>query len=265
MGPRKEFTFPQEWKRKAVLFAICTRHNNATIAKFFDLTTTWVWKVRNQLEKSGGDYGAVAKRPDYQRRLTSLPASDPGSAAVWGSKRINPRPQFCLCLAWSGCPSNNDNDDQRRSDCLRTAKFINRVKNAIDKDMGKSMRAIAKDMRASEALIRRCVSEDLRYKSYKMKKGQLLTAKAKKKRLKHCQKLLNKLKHPLQRNMIWFFSDKKNFCQDQAVNNQNNHWLAVCSEDVPKVMQTKFPATVMVFGVVHLKVTSCCRTSSRRA
>ena len=50
--------------------------------------------------------------------------------------------------------------------------------------------------------------------------------------------------------MIWFFSDKKNFCQDQAVNNQNNHWLAVCSEDVPKVMQTKFPATVMVFGVV---------------
>ena len=34
--------------------------------------------------------------------MTSLPASDPGSAAVWGSKRINPRPQSCLCLAWSG-------------------------------------------------------------------------------------------------------------------------------------------------------------------
>ena len=43
--------------------------------------------------------------------ITSLPASDPGSAAVWGSKRINPRPQFCLCLAWSGCPSNDDDDD----------------------------------------------------------------------------------------------------------------------------------------------------------
>ena len=53
--------------------------------------------------------------------------------------------------------------------------------------------------------------------------------------------------------MIWFFSDKKNFCQDQAVNNQNNRWLAVCSEDVLKVMQTKFPATVMVFGVVSSK------------
>ena len=34
--------------------------------------------------------------------MTSLPASDPGSAAVWGSKRINPRPQSCLCLTWSG-------------------------------------------------------------------------------------------------------------------------------------------------------------------
>ena len=41
--------------------------------------------------------------------MTSLPASDPGSAAVWGSKRINPRPQSCLCLTWSGYPSNNDN------------------------------------------------------------------------------------------------------------------------------------------------------------
>ena len=47
--------------------------------------------------------------------ITSLPASDPGSAAVWGSKRINPRPQFCLCLAWSGCPSNDDDDDDTES------------------------------------------------------------------------------------------------------------------------------------------------------
>ena len=51
--------------------------------------------------------------------ITSLPASDPGSAAVWGSKRINPRPQFCLCLAWSGCPSNDDDDDDDDDECLR--------------------------------------------------------------------------------------------------------------------------------------------------
>ena len=42
---------------------------------------------------------------------TSLPASDSGSTAAWGSKRISPRPQSCLCLIWSGCPSNDDDDE----------------------------------------------------------------------------------------------------------------------------------------------------------
>ena len=47
--------------------------------------------------------------------MTSLPAFDSGSAAVWGSKRIKPRPQSCLCLTWSGCPSNDDDDRGRIS------------------------------------------------------------------------------------------------------------------------------------------------------
>ena len=42
---------------------------------------------------------------------TSLPVSDPGSRAVWGSKRINPWPQFCLCLARSGCSSKRRQPD----------------------------------------------------------------------------------------------------------------------------------------------------------
>ena len=44
--------------------------------------------------------------------MTSLPASDSGSTAAWISKRINPRPQSCLCLTCSGCPSNDDDDDE---------------------------------------------------------------------------------------------------------------------------------------------------------
>ena len=43
--------------------------------------------------------------------ITPLPASDSGSAAVWGSKRINPRPQSCLCFTWSGYPLHDDDDD----------------------------------------------------------------------------------------------------------------------------------------------------------
>ena len=35
----------------------------------------------------------------------SLPASDPDSIAAWSSKRLNPRPQSCLCLTKSEYPS----------------------------------------------------------------------------------------------------------------------------------------------------------------
>ena len=44
--------------------------------------------------------------------ITPLPASDSGSTVAWGSKRINPRPQSCLCLTWSGYPLNNDDDEK---------------------------------------------------------------------------------------------------------------------------------------------------------
>ena len=42
--------------------------------------------------------------------IAPLPASDSGSTAAWGSKRINPRPQSCLCLTWSRYPSNDDDE-----------------------------------------------------------------------------------------------------------------------------------------------------------
>ena len=59
--------------------------------------------------------------------MTSLPASDSGSAAVWGSKRINPRPQSCLCLTWSGYPSNDDDDDDSGSIDEANQDFCNTV------------------------------------------------------------------------------------------------------------------------------------------
>ena len=50
--------------------------------------------------------------------------------------------------------------------------------------------------------------------------------------------------------MLRFFSDEKNFCQDQKINSQNNRWLSVSPKDVPRVIQMKFPGTSMVFGAV---------------
>ena len=80
--------------------------------------------------------------------------------------------------------------------------------------------------------------------------SQILTEKIKNLRLIKSVRLLNKLKHPKKPNLLWFFSDEKNFCQDQVHNSQNHCWIAMNNRDMPRVMKTKFPATVMVFGVV---------------
>ena len=83
-----------------------------------------------------------------------------------------------------------------------------------------------------------------------MQAGQLLTQGTKDRRLLNSTKLLNKLKHPKESNMLWFFSDEKNFSQDQAHNRQNHQWIAMWPNDVPRVIKTKFPNVVMIFGVI---------------
>lgn len=138
----------------------------------------------------------------------------------------------------------------RRSDITRTPEFISSVQAAIDEDPGKSIRALGRELQVDEATIRRVVHEDLRYKSYVMRRGQFMSEKTRENRVTRAKRLLNKLKHPEEPGMLWFFSDEKNFVQDQKVNRRNDRWLCQTSEEVPTVMHTKFPAAVMVLGVV---------------
>ena len=132
----------------------------------------------------------------------------------------------------------------------RSNEFIDQVQDIVEGDPSRSIRSIADELEVAPNTVKSCLNDDLHYKSYRMQMGQILTPATKNRRILKCVKLLNKLKHPMEQNMLWFFSDEKNFCQDQAHNSQNNRWLATCTKDVPKVMKTKFPATVMVFGVV---------------
>lgn len=50
--------------------------------------------------------------------------------------------------------------------------------------------------------------------------------------------------------MLWFFSDEKNFDLDEKFNRRNDRWLCSDPKEVPTVMHTKFPSTVMVLGVI---------------
>ena len=59
--------------------------------------------------------------------ITPLPASDSGSAVVWGSKRKNPLPQSCLCLTWSGYPSNDDDDETDEDKVITIRVFKNNI------------------------------------------------------------------------------------------------------------------------------------------
>ena len=50
--------------------------------------------------------------------------------------------------------------------------------------------------------------------------------------------------------MLLFYSDKKNLDQDKKLSQQYDRWVCGDPSDVPHVMYRKFPATVMVLGVV---------------
>ena len=138
----------------------------------------------------------------------------------------------------------------RRSDCIRTTEFLANLREQVLKNPGIGIRALSREMNVAASTMKLALNEDLRYYSYKRRKGQLLTEKAREKHLINAKKLLSKVKHPAEPQTIWFFSDEKNFCQDQKHNTQNNRWLAYSTKDIPRVMQTKFPQTVMVFGCV---------------
>jgi transposase len=138
---------------------------------------------------------------------------------------------------------------KRRSDA-RDVNFVQLVQEMISEDPGRSMRSMARELEVSDSTIRRVVEEDIRYKSYALRRGPLLNDVTRERRLEKAKLLLTRLKHPHSNGQLIFFSDEKNFSQEQKVNSQNDRWLCSEPEEVPVVMTPKFPATVMVLGVI---------------
>jgi DNA-binding transcriptional regulator YhcF (GntR family) len=89
--------------------------------------------------------------------------------------------------------------------------FVTTLQEKINDNPSKSMRALAKEMQCNEKTIRKCIQEDIRYKSYKMRRGQFMSEATKQKRFQKAKLLLNRLKKPANPNQIIFFSDEKNF------------------------------------------------------
>ena len=111
------------------------------------------------------------------------------------------------------------------------------------------MAAFAFEMNVNKSTISRTVAKDLNMKSYCLRKLHLLTAVLMAQWLIKGTALLNELKHGLSGH-VRFFSDEKKFIQDKLHNQQNDCFITDNPEEVPIVMSTKFPTSVMVLGVV---------------
>ena len=77
------------------------------------LASSWpgIQSAASKRTRPGVEMVAVTKKLDAGL-IIPLPASNLCSAAGWDNKRINPRPQSCLCLTWSGCILNDDDDKE---------------------------------------------------------------------------------------------------------------------------------------------------------
>ena len=94
----------------------------------------------------------------------------------------------------------------RRSDCVRTAEFLENLQKKMLEDPGIEIRALSRELNVSVSTMKLALNEDYRYYSYKCHRGQLLPEKARENRLTKAKKFLSKVKHPAKPQTIWFFS-----------------------------------------------------------
>ncbi|KAL1116511.1 hypothetical protein AAG570_004983 [Ranatra chinensis] len=69
----------------------------------------------------------------------------------------------------------------RRSDCVRTAEFLANLQERGLKNPAIGIRALSREMNVAASTMKLALDEDLRYYSYKRRKGQLLTEEAREK------------------------------------------------------------------------------------
>ena len=67
-------------------------------------------------------------------------------------------------------------EHRRCSDCIQTTKFVKQLQDKVIEDPGKRIRALAREMGVGIATMKMALNEDLRYFSYKRRKGQLITS-----------------------------------------------------------------------------------------
>jgi len=80
----------------------------------------------------------------------------------------------------------------KHKDCTNP-EIVHRIQEIINEDPGKSMRYIAREMNMSDVTIRKIVANDIRYKSYALRRAQFMKQHTKERSFIKAKKLLTKL------------------------------------------------------------------------
>lgn len=126
----------------------------------------------------------------------------------------------------------------------QTKTFLAGLKRTLKSDPSQPMSKLAQKRSVSRSTISRAVNEDLDMKSYVRRVRNLLTTRSRALRAERCPKLLNHLKH--KGGHVRVFVDEKKFVVDEVANKQNTRIIVFDPSEVPPVMQSKNPASVMV-------------------
>lgn len=134
-----------------------------------------------------------------------------------------------------------------RSDRIRTRRFLAGLKRSVESAPGVSIRALAQSRNVSMTTVRRSI-KDLGLRSFQHPHRHLLTEAQKQLRLERSKGLLNELK--TRGGHVIIFSDEKIFTVDRSHNRRNDRWICGNTADVPAIMSSKKPASVMVFAAI---------------
>ena len=132
---------------------------------------------------------------------------------------------------------------------VRDIAFVEEIQAIVEANPRKSMRAISREKGVCERTVRQTIHDDLGLNSYALRRGQHLTEVQVERRFVRASALLNNMKHETN-GYLRFFSDEKNFTQEEKVNRRNDRYLTDDIAEVPIVMHVKFPLNVMVLAVV---------------
>ncbi|XP_071744200.1 uncharacterized protein [Lepeophtheirus salmonis] len=145
-------------------------------------------------------------------------------------------------------------DRQRsgRPKLVCTESLIRSVKAKIDKNPLDNIFQMSRDLRVHKMSVRRIVNDDLGLKSRVVTKVQGLTALHRLKRLEQSKILLNILKKPNRKVLI--FSEEKNYTVDPVSNSRSLLYIAKIPKDAPPEVKftgrSKHPANAMMFVVI---------------